>query len=109
MNNHDVIIDQGGIEIFLELLEIFRADEHMIDIIFRLLVTLLHEDNKNKDNDGHHRQHRTAARVHLVGDEGIIEELTNMYESHEQIRILGKSILKDLFNAENFAAMECLR
>ncbi len=105
----------------------------MVDLIFRLLVTLLHQDSKYKYNngfqisssdtsmvhddrgatsdhsDGASRQYRTAARIHLVGDAGIIEELTNIHENHEQIRILGKSILKDLFQAEIHAAVQCLR
>ncbi len=54
--------------------------------------------------------YRTARRIHLLEGKDLIQTILDIYQlRNEDIRILGKSIIKDLIKAESFAAMEMLR
>jgi hypothetical protein len=131
VNQHDVIINTGGVEVLLDVLYMFRIDEEIVYLIFQIFVTLMYGDEKNKMKPQHDHQHKyqyqyqyqnqyqrqenknenkfqTAKRIYLNGSKDLIENLSTIYEHHEDIRILGKSIMKDLFKAKSYAAMDAL-
>lgn len=135
VNEHDTIINQGVVEIMLYLLKTFSNDVEIIHLIFQVLVTLMCSDaekvkrrqqqlqyRSNGKDDCTNDQfnnfrtkctkncqelHRTARRIHLLEGKDLIQTILDIYQHrNEDIRILGKSIIKDLIKAESFAAME---
>ena len=164
VNAHDTIIQDGGIEVMMELLNRYGHDQDMVHFIFQILVTFMYEDGKrvkihrrstsssfkmNNTNDCHRDEendellwihghiyrnkisnststknrwrkrtnrsrdyyYRTAKRIHFInGGKDLIYKLVNHYQHiHDDIRILGKSIMKDLIKAESIVAFDVLR
>ena len=135
VNEHETIVKLGGIEMMVQLLKIFSADTEIVHVIFQIFVTLMYEDEKKmkrkrtqnqtcmQSKITHHTNqpgcsknrntcfYRTARRIHLVGyaKDLIVHLLEHYQDKHDDIRILGKSIVKDLIKTESHVAMETLR
>ena len=133
VNEHETIVKSDGIEIMVQLLKIFSADTEIVHVIFQIFVNLMYQDeekvkrkrnqNQNHEQSSHRMKspindnncnsscYRTARRIHLIGyaKDFIIHLVDHYQNKHDDIRILGKSIIKDLIKTESHVAMETLR
>lgn len=133
-NENETIVKSGGIETMIKLLKIFSTDTEIVHVVFEIFVTLMCKDEEKmkrkriqkqkckQSTCAHHMKqpdnssnvnncsYPTARRIHLVGyaKDLIVHLLDHYQDKHDDIRILGKSIVKDLIRTESYVAMEIL-
>jgi len=90
----------GGIRILLLVLSSCNGERQVSESIFNILVLLLNFDkNKRKNGGGTEDGQKTAMAIHSSGMTEIIKEVFELHHKDEDLRTLGKVIVKDLIRA----------
>jgi len=101
---HNTLIENGVIDIVLNSLEMYCADVEIVKINFELLMILIERDRK------HEREcHKTALILNRLEQSRIIEEVFNNHKINEDVRVMGRFIIRNIQLASGIATVEKLR
>ena len=94
---------------FVQALRVFREDREVVTLIFQLFETLMKQD-RTKDSSDEISTFETALALHRMGALSIVKLAFFFHgENDDDIRSLGRDIMRDLVATGGMAALEDIR